>query len=64
MYEWKWAELVWAAGVAIVVFILGELLLFDVAAIDDWRTWALALASGSIRAAAGALLAIIRPRSP
>lgn len=59
-YQFKpWAELAWAALVAAVVYILGALLIFEPAEILDWRSWLMALASGTVRAMAGALLAII-----
>ena len=61
MYNFKLIEeLIWAAGISASVYILGELVFFNAATITDWHTWGIALASGSIRAAAGAMLAMIR----
>jgi len=50
-------EIVWAAFIAVVVFILA-----DLAARQDftnWRDWLPVLAAGCARAAAGAALAIL-----
>lgn len=61
IYVFKpWHELAWGAAIAIGFYILGELVLFDPEAVSDWREWAIVLFGGSIRAAAGALLALVR----
>ena len=60
MYEFKrWHELAWIIAVSAAVAVLTVLVEFDVAAIENWRTWALALLSGAVRAAAGAAVAVL-----
>lgn len=57
-YDFKRVEeLFWVAIVAAGIFVLTVLVEFDPDAIKDWRTWALSLLGGAVRAAAGALLA-------
>lgn len=51
-------EILWAVAIAVGVFVLTALL--GVEEVDDWRTWAYALAVGSIRVAAGAALDVLR----
>ena len=53
-------ELAWAGLVAAAIFGLTILVDFDPDKIQDWQTWAIALASGCLRAAAGAVLAALR----
>ncbi|MGE3267161.1 MAG: hypothetical protein AB7P40_00340 [Chloroflexota bacterium] len=53
----KLDEALWFMLVAVVTVLAQELLTFDGTAITEWRTWAVALASAAVRAAAGALLA-------
>ena len=61
MYDFKRApELAWVAGVAAGVFLLQVAAEFDPATITDWRTWAVALGAGAVRAAAAGLLALVR----
>lgn len=50
-------EMVWVGFVAAAVFALEMLVRFDVGQIDDWKAYALALGSGMLRAAAGAIIA-------
>jgi|6_EtaG_2_1085325.scaffolds.fasta_scaffold02358_2 hypothetical protein len=58
MYDFKRLdELAWAAGVAAVIFAAQVLVEFDPDKIADWQTWAVSIAAGAIRAAAGAVLA-------
>jgi len=60
MYTWKGlAELGWAAAVAAAVFLLITLAEFEPGTVVNWQTWAISLASGCLRAAAGAILAKI-----
>jgi len=54
----RMAEAGWFAFVAVAVFALEVLVKFDPETIQDWRAWLIALGSGCIRAAAGALLAV------
>ena len=57
MYDFKKApELAWIAAVAAGVFALQVAAEFDPATISNWRTWAVALGSGAVRAAAAAVL--------
>lgn len=56
-------ELVWGISVAVGTVIFTELLTFDFAAVTNPTVWGLAILSGSIRAAAGAALAWLRPES-
>ena len=64
MYTWKRVEEIgWAAGVAAGVAALTVLVQWNPDTITDYRTWAVALLGGCVRAAAGAVLATIgRPR--
>ena len=55
----RWPELAWIVAVSAAVAVLTVLVEFDVAAIENWRTWALALLSGAVRAAAGAAAAVL-----
>ncbi len=54
-------ELAWAVAVAVAVFAVSVLVEFDPDAITDWKSWAISLAGGVVRAAAGAALAFLRP---
>lgn len=57
-YTWKRAaELAWFAGVAAALAVLQVLVTWEPDKIDDWRTWAVAVGGGAIRAAAGAIIA-------
>lgn len=59
-YDFKKAEeFGWAVAVAVSIFILDILVNFDPAAVNDWRTWLVALAGGAIRAAAGAGIVVV-----
>ena len=57
------AELVWAVVVAVGFFAVTVLVDFDPDAITDWKSWAISLAGGVVRAAGGAALAFLRPSS-
>lgn len=58
-YNFKFfQELGWAAFIAAAIQLLQVLVLFDPSKITDWRTWAVALAAGCVRAAAGAAIAV------
>lgn len=60
MYDLKKIEeIAWFALVAAGVFLLELLVRFDPDTVTDWQTWAISLASGMLRAAAGAALARI-----
>ncbi len=64
MYNYKfWHEAMWAAGITALIFVLTSLLTFDPAGITDWRTWFIALASGTIRAVARPVLSTIKPNA-
>lgn len=64
MYRFKLdQELFWFISVAVLTMVAQELLIFDGAGITDWGAWGVSLASGAIRAAAGALLAWFGRRS-
>lgn len=57
MYDFKMApEIAWIAAVAAGVFALQVAAEFDPTTVTDWRTWAVALGSGAVRAAAAAVL--------
>ena len=57
-YVFKRAEeFAWAALVAVAVFWAEVLLTFDPDTITDWRAWAIAGLSGSVRAAVAAIIA-------
>ena len=59
-YRFKWLEeLGWAALIAVSMTILTELVLFDPNEIQDWKIWAINLGAAAIRAAAGAMIAIV-----
>lgn len=61
MYDFKIAqETAWVAAVAAGVAVLQVLKEFDPAIVTDWRTWAVALGAGMVRAAAAAVLAAVR----
>lgn len=61
-YEFKvLPELGWAVFVAVVVALATSLLEFEAASIDSWETWGIGVASGLVRAAAGAVLAALNP---
>ena len=64
MYEFKrLPELAWIAGVAAGIFLLTILAQWDPDAITDWRSWAVGITGGCVRAAAAALLAAVgKPR--
>lgn len=55
-----WQELFWGVMVAGAVVLLLELVGLQPEAVSDWRTWAVALGGGMIRAMAGAALDYIR----
>ena len=57
------AELGWLVLAAVVGVVAQECLTFDGAAVTDWRAWAVLLASVSVRAAAGAVLAWLGKRT-
>lgn len=58
-YTIKWAqEAAWAVGIACAVFLLTTV--GETEAIDDWRTWLVALGGGLVRVAAAVLLNEIR----
>ena len=64
LYDFRAAqEFGWFVAVAIVTVIAQELLTFDGSTVSDWRVWAVALASATVRAAAGAVLAWIGKRA-
>lgn len=50
-------EMAWVGFVAAAVFGLEMLVRFDVDRVDDWQAYALALGSGMLRAAVGAIIA-------
>ena len=59
-YDFKlWEEAAWAALVAAAIQLLMVLVGFDPAAVTDWRSWAIALGAGLVRAAAGAAIAVV-----
>lgn len=60
----KFQELAWFAVVAAVTAAVTVMVSFDPEAITDWRTWAVSLAAGMVRAAAGAVIAAITVPSP
>ena len=64
-YEWKWfEELGWGMAVGGVTFIFQLLAEFDAAAIEDWKLWAITVASGLTRAVfAAGLVALARWRT-
>ena len=63
MYNWKRAEeLAWIALVGAGIFLLEMAFRFDPGQVQDWKAWAVAAAGGAVRAAAGAVLAKVRPR--
>jgi hypothetical protein len=65
MYSFKrFQELGWAAFVAAGVFALTLLVDLDPDAITDWRAWAIAAGAGCLRAAVGAVLAILTKPTP
>ena len=53
----------WAIFVAVATVVLTELITLDINAIDDPLIWGAALLAASVRAAAGAALAFLRPGS-
>lgn len=53
-------ELYWGVAIAAGLVLLQGLVTLDPEAIKDWRTWAIALGGGAIRAAAGAAIDYIR----
>lgn len=53
-------ELYWGVVIAASTVLLMELVGLNPDAISDWRGWAVALAAGTVRAAAGAALDYIR----
>lgn len=57
----KAAEAGWAVFVAVAVVVLTELLTFNESTLTDPVAWGSALLAASIRAAAGALLALLKP---
>ena len=62
-YEMKWIEeLIWIAIVSAAVQAIMVLSGFNPEGITDWKGWAIALIAGSIRAAAGAVIAAIAAR--
>lgn len=56
-YEFKKAELWWFVFVAMVVVVLEAVVTLDPEAAIDWAVWLKAVAIGSVRAGAAALLA-------
>lgn len=52
-------ETIWAVVVAVLTVLLQALVAFDPAEIADWRAWAVGLGAAMVRAAAGALLALL-----
>lgn len=60
-YEWKpLAEAGWFVGVAVLVYLAEMLTTFDPEAVaTDWRPYLVAAGGGCVRAAAGALLAVL-----
>lgn len=57
----KWHELEWAMFVAVATVVLTELITFNQDTLTDPTAWGSALLAASIRAAAGAALAFIKP---
>ncbi len=52
-------EILWAVFIAMVVYIAQTLVFFNPSEILDWRTWAISLLAGCIRAAASVVIAIL-----
>jgi hypothetical protein len=60
-YRFKpWQELFWGVLVAGAVVLLLELVGIKPEAVTDWKSWAVALGGGMVRAMAGAALDYIR----
>ncbi len=61
MYDFKrLEEMAWASLTAAAVFAVQVLTSFDPDTVTDWKTWAVSLGAGAVRAAAAAVLARIR----
>lgn len=64
VYQFKAVEEIgWFVAVAVISVLAQELLTFDGTTVADWRTWAVALLSAAVRAAAGALIAYLGKRA-
>jgi hypothetical protein len=57
----KWHELGWAVFVAVATVVLTELVTFNESTLADPQAWGAALLAASLRAAAGAALAFLKP---
>lgn len=63
MYNFKVVqEMAWAVGIAVAVYVVGELVFFDAEGVADWKKFGIALFSGAVRAAAAAVLTVLRPK--
>jgi hypothetical protein len=62
-YDWKLAELGWFVVVALLTAVAQAAVEFDAATIAEWDTWAIAMGSGLVRAAGGAVLAFLAKRA-
>ena len=59
-YDFKvTAEFWWFVLVTIIVSVMQVMVTFDPSKVTDWKTWAVALAAGAVRSAAGAVLSYI-----
>jgi hypothetical protein len=62
-YQFKaFEELAWFVLVAVMTVLFQALAQFDPSAIEDWRTWFVALGAAMVRAGAGAALAWLAKR--
>lgn len=63
-YEFrKLDEAIWAVGIAVAVSVFQALVTFDPETITDYKTWAVGIVAGAVRAAAGAAIAFLtKPR--
>lgn len=60
-YTIRWVqEAAWAVGIACAVFLLTTI--GETGAVEDWRTWLVALGGGVARVAAAVLLNEVRKR--
>lgn len=56
------AETIWFVAVAVLTVLMTALVQFDPDKIADWRAWAIGLGAACVRAAAGAVLALLAPK--